>query len=386
MSYFFSLRYPLPFGLYVLLFFLFPAESIAQNNGSVDYRIVAYAGGDMDLWQMEASKITHINYAFANVDDDGEIFFRNELEAAQQLARLQKLKAKNQDLKLLVSVGGWGADGFSDAALTRESRSIFSKSAVRLIKNYGLDGIDLDWEFPGQPGPGIKYREEDKQNFTLMLKSLREHVDSLSNKRSLTGDDRYLLTIASNDNQSYFDHTQMGKLHPYLDFINVMSYDMFSVGSETTGHHTGLYRSSPNAPGRTTDAAVQRHLDAGIPSRKIVVGAAFYGRSWFGVTPQNNGLYQPFEKFYRFIPFSKLTENYINTNGFKRYWDKGAKAPYLWNADKKIMVAYDDSVSLRHKVDYVRKNNLGGLMYWHHGYDPSQQLLDTLYDNLLKQE
>src|SRR5699024_12233855 len=110
-------------------------------------------------------------------------------------------------------------------------------------------------------------RPGDRHNFTLMLRSLRQHLDSLSNKRNLTGADRYLLTIASNDNQAYFDHTEMGKLHQYLDFINVMSYDMFTVGSETTGHHTGLYRSSSKVPNRNTEAAVQRHLEVGIPSR-----------------------------------------------------------------------------------------------------------------------
>jgi len=113
-----------------------------------------------------------------------------------------------------------------------------------MIEAYALDGIDIDWEFPGQPGPGIKFRPEDKRNFTLMLASLREHVDSLSDARGLTGDDRHLLTIASNDDQRFFDHTEMDRLHPYLDFVNIIAYDMFTSGSPTTGHTTGLSRSS----------------------------------------------------------------------------------------------------------------------------------------------
>lgn len=363
------------------------SPSNAQKESSSDsfsYRIVAYADGGTDAWKMSIDKITHINYSFANVNDEGRIFFRDTLEAARRLARLQSLKARNPDLKLLVSVGGWGAGGFSDAALTKKSRTIFSESAVKMIKTYNLDGIDIDWEFPGQPGPGIKFRPEDKQNFTLMLKSLRTHLDSLSKVRNRTGGDRYLLTIASNDNQAYFDHTQMGKLHQYLDFINVMSYDMFTVGSATTGHHTGLYRSGPDAPKRTTEAAIQRHLEAGIPSRKIVLGAAFYGRSWQGIRPENHGLYQPFEEFYQFIPYAKLEKEFINTNGFKRYWDEGAKAPYLWNPEKQIMVSYDDPQSLKAKADYIKKKKLGGVMYWHHSYDPSEKLLNTLYQALQK--
>lgn len=358
------------------------ADTAADQSDRLSYRIIAYADGGMDSWDMGVDKLTHINYSFAHVNEKGKIYFRKETEAAQRLARLQKLKAKNPDLKLLVSVGGWGADGFSDAALTSKSRNTFSESAVDLIKTYGLDGIDIDWEFPGQPGPGIKYRPEDKGNFTLMLRSLRKHLDSLSNERGLTGDDRYLLTIASNDDQSFFDHTEMNKVHPYLDFVNVMSYDMFSVGSETTGHHTGLYQSSPDAPARTTEAAITRHLDAGIPARKIVLGAAFYGRSWSGVLSKDNGLYQPFEEFYEFIPYVRLEENFINKEGFKRYWDDGAKAPYLWNPNKQIMVTYEDPESLKHKADYIQEKGLGGVMYWHHSYDPSEILLETLYEAL----
>jgi len=349
---------------------------------SFSYRVVAYADGGTDAWKMSIDKITHINYSFANVNDEGKIFFRDTLEAARRLSRLQSLKARNPDLKLLVSVGGWGAGGFSDAALTKKSRTIFSKSAVEMIETYNLDGIDIDWEFPGQPGPGITFRPEDKQNFTLMLNSMRTHLDSLSKVRDRTDKERYLLTIASNDDQAYFDHTQMGKLHQYLDFINVMSYDMFTVGSATTGHHTGLYHSGPNAPKRTTDAAIQRHLEAGIPSRKIVLGAAFYGRSWQGVHPKNYGLYQTFEEFYQFIPYAKLEKEFINSNGFMRYWDEKANAPYLWNSEKQIMVSYDDPQSLRAKAAYIKNEKLGGVMYWHHSYDPSEKLLYTLYKEL----
>src|SRR5699024_5400185 len=124
-------------GLSLLLLLIFQAEGNAQNTQSNDdssYRIVAYAGGNANIWQIEATKITHINYAFANVNEEGEIFFRNPVEAGQQLARLQKVKAKNPDLKLLVSVGGWGVDGFSDAALNKKSRAKFSQSAVAMIK------------------------------------------------------------------------------------------------------------------------------------------------------------------------------------------------------------------------------------------------------------
>lgn len=358
------------------------AAPTSEPNDDYPYRILAYVGGRTNIWTVDADKLTHINYAFAHVNDSGQVYFRNS-RSPGHIAQLQALKAKNPDLKILVSVGGWGADGFSDAALTDSSREVFSRSAVDMVKHYGLDGFDVDWEFPGQPGPGIKFREEDKQNFTLMLQSLREHLDALSDERGRTGNDRYLLTIASNDNQRFFDHTEMDRLHVYLDFINIMSYDMFSSGSRTTGHHSGLYRSAgPDAPNRTTESAVQLHLDAGIPPRKIVVGTAFYGRGWAGVNPENNGLYQPFERFAGAWSYDIIMRDFNESTGYERFWDDAAKAPYLWNADSTIMISFDDPESLRHEAEFVRERGLGGIMYWEHSHNEDQQLLSTLYENL----
>jgi chitinase len=286
-------------------------------------------------------------------------------------------------LKVLVSVGGWGADGFSDAAVSDSAREKFSRSAVEIVKRYGLEGFDVDWEFPGQRGPGIKFRPEDKENFTLMLASLRRHLDALSEERSRGGPDRYLLTIASNDNQRFFDHTQMDKLHVYLDFVNVMTYDMFSSGSPTTGHHTGLHRSAgPDAPTRTSEDSIERHLAAGIPARKIVLGVAFYGRGWSGVNPENNGLHQPYEKFAGSWGYDRIQDQFNEGKGFRKYWDDTAKAPYLWNPDSTMFISYDDPQSLKEKAQYVRRVGIGGIMYWEQSHDPDQVLLDALHTNL----
>lgn len=347
------------------------------------YRIIGYVGGGTEIWRIDAAKLTHINYAFAKINEAGQIYFDNP-RSYQHMAQLQALKSKNPHLKLLVSVGGWGADGFSDAALTDASRRVFAESIIEMIKQYDLDGIDLDWEYPGQPGPGIVYREEDKINFTLMLKTVREHLDRLSNARGHTGPDRYLLTIASNDDQAYFEHTEMETLHRYLDFINVMTYDTFTSGSSMTGHHTGLYGSDhPGAAKRNAATAIDRHLRAGIPPRKIVLGVAFYGRGWNGVNPENNGLNQPYGAFDGAYAYSKLQEEYIDKNGFDRYWDAMAKAPYLWNPTDSVFISYDDVESLRHKTVFVKEKGIGGVMYWQHRHDPEEELLGEIYEGLL---
>ncbi len=352
------------------------------DDGGSPYRLIAYVTGRADLARIDAAKLTHVNYAFGHVSDSGTVYFRNP-ETPAHLAQLQSLKARNPRLKLLLSIGGWGADGFSDAALTDAARARFARSAADVLRRYALDGIDMDWEYPGQPGPGIKFRPEDRRNFTLMLQALREHLDALSDAHRRTGSDRYLLTIASAGSKAYFDHTEMDRLHAYLDFINVMTYDLYGSYSDSTGHHTGLYPSGfPGAQTISADADIARHLAAGIPPEKLVVGAAFYGKSWKGVRPEHNGRNQPYEQYGRTYAYSELARDFIDRQGFVRYWDETARAPYLWHADSAMFVSYDDPASLAEKARYVRRHRLGGVMYWEHSHDPDEVLLDALYRNL----
>jgi len=249
-------------------------REITRPAGS--YRIIAYVFGErgMDIRQIQAEKLTHINYAFANVDSAGRIVLERPVNAAH-LAKLNSLRARNPQLKILLSVGGWGwSDYFSDAALTDSSRTEFARTGVDLVVAYALDGLDLDWEYPGQRGEDNIFRPEDKQNFTLMLKTLREELDA----QGARDGHRYLLTIATGANDRYLEHTEMDKVQQYLDFVNIMTYDFYGVYSQTTGHHTNLNRSdSPHASSVSALSGVEGHLRAGVPPEKIVVGAAFYG-------------------------------------------------------------------------------------------------------------
>src|SRR5436190_23335841 len=192
--------------LFSLLAFALILTTFGSGPKPPKYRVIAYAMGRTDFSRISAEKLTHINYAFGLINTNSEAYIRTNAPA--HFAQLQALKARNPNLKIIVSIGGWGADGFSDAALTDDSRQKFARSCLNLLKQYALDGIDLDWEYPGQRGPGIKFRPEDKENFTAMLRELRAQLDDLSNTRHRMGADRYTLTIADTAG-SYFQHTEM---------------------------------------------------------------------------------------------------------------------------------------------------------------------------------
>jgi chitinase len=343
---------------------------------AADFRIVAYVASWSVPTAIHAERVTHINFAFAQIVN-GRVALENEAVGAS-LKATRALKTQHPTLKVLVSVGGWTAEGFSDAALTDASRATFARSAVELLRKYSLDGIDLDWEYPGQGVAGIKSRPADKQNFTLLLKTLRQQLDAESAARGRTAGDHYLLTIASADRE-YFDHTEMDKLPVYLDWINMMSYDFFNSLTSTTGHHAGLYRSESAAPkDRYANAAVQQHLAAGIPAEKLVLGVAFYGRGFTGVTPLHNGLNQPYERYEGDHTYAELAEQFIGKQGFVRYWDERAQAPYLWNSATRTFITYDDPQSIEIKTRYAKKNHLGGIMFWESSEDRDGELLGVI--------
>ncbi len=344
-------------------------------------RIIAYVAG----WSMppviEARKLTHINFAFARINGEGRMVFEDPgYDAA--IRSLIALKRDNPALKVLISVGGWGADGFSEAALTDTSRERFAQSGIELLRRTGADGLDIDWEYPGQGVAGIRHRPEDKQNFTALLRTLRQRLNEASAAQGRKGGGRYLLTIASADRE-FFHFTEMERLHVLLDWVNVMGYDFFNSLTKTTGHHAGLYASPLAEPtDRNADASIRQHLAAGIPPRKLVLGVAFYGRRFAGVDPPNDGLNQRYEQFVDAPSYRQLAEELIDRQGFVRRWDDEAKAPFLWNGETRSFISYEDPQSIHIKADYVREHALGGMMFWELSQDHDGVLLNVIAESL----
>ncbi len=376
-----------------LLFTLFVSARILPASGQSanrahSYVVIGYVTGNgWTKEQIDVQKLTHINYAFAVPAQNGELAPLKAKDEAN-LALLTSLRATNKNLKILISVGGWGGcKYFSDAALTDASRRTFANSAVALLKKHNLDGVDIDWEYPDQPGAGNIFRPEDKPNFTLFLKAIRDRLDEQGRQDNRTGTNHYLLTAATGGDTAFVNHTELGKAQQYLDYVNIMTYDLYHGNDKQTGHHSPLHQSDKGTHARNGSAdAVEGHIRAGVPAGKIVLGLPFYGRGWADANDQNKGLYQPATGKHSFISYDDLVANYINKNGFTRHWDDDAKAPYLWNPTSHTFISYADPESLTYKVDYVRAKKLAGVMFWEYKHDLQQKgvLLNTLVQHLGK--
>ncbi len=344
-------------------------------------RLIAYVTGWSPPVAIDTTRITHVNFAFARIDGKGGVVLPDAASAAR-LDEIVALKRAMPPLRVLISVGGWGADGFSDAALTGESRARFVDSAVALMRAHGADGIDVDWEYPGQRAGGIRARPEDKRNFTLLLAALRDRLDAQSRLDGRGVDERYLLTIASADRE-YFDHVEMDTLHAHLDWINVMAYDFYNSLTPTTGHHAGLHRAATASDtSRWADASVRQHLAAGVPARKLVLGVAFYGRRFEDVDPRDLGRNRPYARYGGDHAYAELVSSHVDRNGYTRYWDDEAQAPWLWNAATRSFISYDDPRSIALKAAYARERGLGGIMFWELSQDADGELLEAAHRGL----
>ncbi|WP_236032968.1 glycoside hydrolase family 18 protein [Algoriphagus pacificus] len=345
--------------------------------------------------EIPVEKLTHIIYSFTNVID-GEMKFRNEEVAGAKLEALVKQKERNPDLKVMIACGGWGADGFSDMALTEESRAKFIKSASEFIAKYQLDGMDMDWEYPGISGAGTMARPEDTKNFTALMKGLREMLDQFETPK--------ILTFASAGWKRYYDFIELNEVMKYANYTNVMTYDQVSGVSIYTGHHTplgdvksgdiagtpfqahldSLYSNGDNLDPdpRSAEKIVDFLIQEGVDPKQIVIGSAFYGRVWKGVPPVNNGLYQLSGGLQiGWMAYHQIREKYEADGKFKRYWDEKAKSPYMYNTEDSLFVSYDDTVSVALKTEYTMEKGLGGIMFWELGNDTKEEgsLLDAIY-------
>lgn len=281
---------------------------------------------------------------------------------------LPKIREINPDIKIVLSVGGWGADGFSQAARTEEGRALFAVSAVSLVETYGLDGIDIDWEYPGTSLAGIGSHVNDKENYTLLLKALRESLNHMEGEKSLS--------VAVGGDVYFALQTDMKAASKYLDYVQLMTYDLQGGFQKVTGHHAALYTLREIFWMSAWTRLSKPSMRLAVPMEKLILGVPFYSRQWNGVKGEGcrHGLGMEADSVGGYGgDYAELKADWIGKNGFVRYWDEVAKVPYLF--DGKTFVSYEDEESLRGKIEYLKEMGMGGIMFWEYKCDPSGELL-----------
>ncbi|MGO1079206.1 glycoside hydrolase family 18 protein [Inquilinus sp. CA228] len=373
-----------------------------------------------------AGHLTHINYAFGNVRNNrcevGVTQYANPdtgeggdayadytkafsaKESVDGLAdhwdqplrgnwnQLKKLKARHPDLKVLISLGGWTwSRGFSQAARP-ENRKAFVASCIDAyirgnlpVTDYAggagaaltvFDGIDIDWEYPAACGLSCG-TSEDRENFTALLAEFRRQLDAVR--------PGLLLTAAVGAGIDKIRVTDPGQYAPYLDYINLMTYDFHGAWERQTNHHSPLF-GSPGDPSvgdqrrYNSRDAVQAILERGVPASKLNLGIGFYGRGWTGVHNTNRGLYQVGG------PAPGTWESGIEDYKVLRgrvagsYIDAQARAH--WKYDGVTFWSYDDPALVSEKMQYVKAQGLGGAFFWEFSGDYHGELLRAIGDGL----
>jgi chitinase len=214
-----------------------------------------------------------------------------------------------------------------------------------------------------------------------MLQAVREKLDSLAQNEG--NGNHYLLTIATGADEAYVKNTELGELHNTIDFLNIMTYDFYNGWHNVNGHHSNYLSSAqPEMDKNSVVNAVEMHVNAGFPAEKINLGIPFYGRIWKGVkTDSDQILFNTAETVGMGIDYIDFYQN-INANGFTRYWDDTAKAPYLWNPETKTFISYEDEESIKIKMEYLKQRGLAGVMFWEYSADHDKTLLNAVVENL----
>ncbi|KAI4665051.1 uncharacterized protein J4E79_003350 [Alternaria viburni] len=352
------------------------------------YRSVAYYG-NWDIYarnfqpqQIPAERLTHLLYSFADNKPDGTVFLTDTYADAEKhyptdswndvgnnlygsMKQLQILKAKNRNLKVLLSVGGWTytnvAKHMDGPMATAAGRQRFASSCVELIRDYGFDGIDVDWEYPTD-------KEQGKQLLAL-LKEIRSHMDEYAD--TLVYEDesggelkpKFLLTIASPAGEKNYKHLPLKEISAVTDFINLMAYDYAGSWDNQTGHQSNLYpsTSTPLSTPFNTASVLAAYSAAGVLSSKLNLGMPLYGRSFtntqglgasfsgIGTGSFERGVYD-----FKDLPLA----------GAQEYYDEEAGATYSYDEASGEFVSYDTVAMALKKVDYIAEQGLGGAMWW----------------------
>ncbi|KAI9495406.1 glycoside hydrolase superfamily [Zychaea mexicana] len=343
---------------------------------------------------VDFSKYTHINYAFAIMIKGNTPEWTDAQQVETQLPQLVKA-AHDKNAKVLISIGGWsGCLTLSPMAASASGRQEFINWSTQQIDKYGIDGIDIDWEYPGRQGAGCNVidLQNDAKNYLTLLQEMRAALDKKYKKGTKE------LTAAVHVRTFNTPSGNMQDVKAYaavLDRVNLMTYDINGGWNTTTGPNAPFNFQPGFGDSDSFVSSIDGWLKAGMPANKISPGLAFYGRSTTAtVDMSKTNQYQPqkqsqnpkgdsYDAFWQDPYCSKdpgsmsgiwrygnlrsegvLTTPTTAASPWIRKWDKVTQTPWLFNPTNKTFVSYDDPQSIAVKVKYAKSKKLGGVMVW----------------------
>lgn len=293
---------------------------------------------------------SHLIYAFGEFNDDCDGIV---IDNPERLHALAKLKKQNSELKVILGIGGYKKQGFSEMCADKKKRKEFVTQCKNIINEYKLDGIDLDWEFPGTTAGGHTASQNDAKNYGKLVKDLRKSL----------GKDKWI-SFYSNNSGKFIDFKLMV---PFVDYVNVSGYNLaIPKEGQVPFHQSPLYPSS--TCGRwSISKSIAHHIELGVPREKILLGIPLFGR---GLSP---------------FP------TYVENKSLNKYssectlvWDDQAKVPYYKNSEGLLVLGFDTPRSVKEKCDFIRKNHLAGGFVWNYdAEDDSHPISRTLKAELL---
>ncbi|HQJ75729.1 MAG TPA: glycosyl hydrolase family 18 protein [Bacteroidota bacterium] len=307
--------------------------------------------------QVKYEYLTHIIHAFIYPTDDG-----SELVVPYGFEFPALISAAHQkNVKVILGIGGWGqSNGFSPVVSDTAKRRKFINDVVEMCKVYGYDGVDLDWEYP---------KSNDRNNLTLLMRELKGELLKLNPSMTLS------IAAPSTDWNNGYDWNEVKNI---LDWIGIMTYDFHGSWTNHSGHNSPLYTPKNDADG-SVEQSFKYYIAKGIPSDKLCIGVGFYG--WLFTSKSLYGASTAASQ----ITYTNIVPRL--SSGWKYNWDSVSFVPYLTDPNNTQVLSYDDTLSVKYKCEYIKKNNIGGLIIWAIGQDKvgsTQPLLETVGNNLLK--
>ncbi|MDE5871851.1 MAG: hypothetical protein K2H22_07910 [Muribaculaceae bacterium] len=284
---------------------------------------------------------THLIYAFGEFNDAND---RVVIQKPEKLQAIVDLKKQNPDLKVMVCIGGYKREGFSEMTGDRKKRKAFVKSVKHLVDSLGLDGVDLDWEFPTTENGGHTATPKDDRNYVAFVKDLRKAL----------GKEKWI-SYYSNNSGLYIDHKGMA---PYVSYVHVSGYNLAVPKEGEKGRHQSPLYPSGKLGDWCVSRSIEKHIDFGVPKEKILMGIPFFGRGK-----------APFPTYVECRLFDK------SSDGTRIMWDEEAQAPYYADSSGDLVLGFDDERSIAAKFDFIRANGLSGVFVWNYDGDYFDQRL-----------